>query len=449
MLEETHLKQADRHEVIGTSLPTEKPGSYRNYMLGLLAITLLFNNLDRLALGMVLQPIKSDLQLTDTQLGLLGGIAFALFYSVMGIPIARWADRGNRVTIIALTTAMWSIMVALCGTVTNFLQLLLVRVGVAVGEAGATPPAQSLIADFFTRAERPRATAVYVIGGQCSAVFSYLLGGWVSQYYGWRAVFFVMGLPGLLLAFISWRTLREPREFLERPVVAKIAKAVQSTQPGFKAVCIALWELRSFRHVVLAFSIIAFFNYGALQWNPAFFMRTYGLRSGELGTWLAVIYGLSVVPGTYLGGELASRYAAYDERSQLRGIAIAVTGFGIFVMGIYLAPSYHLAFASMFIGSFVGSLAAGPLFAVIQTVVPERMRAQAIAMVYLFANLVGLGLGPLGVGFLSDALRPWAGSESLRFGLIIFCPGFAWAAWHLWRASRTISRDIAITQQRE
>jgi predicted MFS family arabinose efflux permease len=181
-----------------------KESAYKNYLLAVLLVILAFNYVDRLALGLLLQDIKVDLDLSDTQLGLLSGIAFALFYSVMGIPIARWADRGNRVTIITITTGLWSAAVALCGVAGSFLHLLLIRIGVAVGEAGCIPPAHSLIADYFTRAERPRAVARYMLGTPLSFVIGYFLAGWLNELYGWRATFLLLGLPGLGLAALAW-----------------------------------------------------------------------------------------------------------------------------------------------------------------------------------------------------------------------------------------------------
>src|SRR5258708_1391950 len=185
--------------------------NYKKYLLAVLLVILAFNYTDRCALGIVLQDIKGDLKLSDTQLGLLSGIAFALFYSVMGIPIARWADRGNRVSIIAITCALWSAMVVLSGVAAGFTQLLVIRIGVAVGEAGCIPPAHSLIADYFTRGERPRAFSIYMLGGSLSAAFGYFGAGWLNQFYGWRITFMLIGLPGLVLAALAWFTLREPR----------------------------------------------------------------------------------------------------------------------------------------------------------------------------------------------------------------------------------------------
>jgi MFS transporter, Spinster family, sphingosine-1-phosphate transporter len=408
-------------------------------MLAVLAIILAFNQVDRMALSVVLQDIKLDLTLSDTQLGVLTGIAFALFYSIMGIPIARWADRGNRVTIIALTTALWSAAVALCSIAGNFVQLLAIRIGVAVGEAGCIPPAHSLIADYFSRAERPRAVARYMLGVPLSVIIGYLVAGWLNEFYGWRMTFVLLGLPGTVLAALAWFTLTEPRQ--NDPA----AVADRAQQPTFKEVGRTLWANRTFRHLLFGFSVAFFFSYGIGQWKAAFFVRSYGLETGELGTWLAAIYGVAGTLGTYVGGELAFRFAARRERLQLRSIALMWGGFGAISAGIYLSSSQYVAFALMALAAFGNGATNGPLFATIQTLVPERMRALSIALIYLMANLIGMGLGPLAVGMLSDAFRSWAGEESLRYALLALCPGYLWSGWHLWHAARSVSRDLAAT----
>jgi len=424
------------------------PIGYKKYLLTLLLVILAFNFVDRLALGLLLQDIKIDLELSDTQLGFLGGIAFALFYSVMGIPIARWADLGNRVTIISVTTALWSAAVALCGIAGNFLHLLLIRIGVAVGEAGCIPPAQSLIADFFTRAERPRAFAIYMLGEALSVVMGYFLAGWLNERYGWRVTFMLLGLPGLGLAFLAWVTLREPRR--ENPTITTASAptrdgfASQSPPPTVKEVCVILWSNKTFRHMLFYFSVASFFSYGILQWQPAFFIRSYGLQTGELGTWLAVIYGVGALLGIYWGGELASRYATHNERLQLKAMALMSAAFGIISTGIYLSPSHYLAFGLLALLTVGGNMPTGPYFATIQTLVPERMRAMSIAVIFLFANLIGMGLGPFAVGALSDALRPLFGEESLRLALLVLCPGYVWAGWHLWLGSQSVACDLAV-----
>ena len=431
---------------------------YRRYLLTMLLVILAFNNVDSLALGLMLQNIKADLGLTDTQLGFLSGIAFALFYSVMGIPIARWADRGNRATIIALTTALWSVLVAMSGLAANFAQLVLIRVGVAVGEAGCVPPANSLIADYFTPAERPRAVSIYLLGGPLSNVIGYFVAGWLNQLYGWRATFMMVGCPGLVLATAAWLTMREPRQSEPASGADRIdSSATIKTgavppaiaQPSARIVCVTLWRNRTFRHLLFSFSVLYFFGYGVVQWLPAFFVRSYGLQTGELGTWFAVINGAGGLVGTFAGGELASRLAGHNAPLQLKGTAIAYGSLGVVYALTYLAPNRYEAFVLMGVAAVGAAAATGPLFAMIQTLVPTRMRAVSIAIIYLFANLIGAGIGPLAAGALSDALRPWAGEESLRFALFAMCPGYLWCGWHLWRASRTVSEDLATVQSEE
>jgi len=428
-----------------------KVRSYRDYLLIILLIALVFNNLDRFALGLVIQNIKHEFVLSDTQIGLLTGIAFAMFYSVMGIPIARWADRGNRVTILSLTTALWCGAVALCGLAGSFVQLLLVRIGVGVGEAGCLPTAHSLIADHFSRAERPRAVGRYMLGGPLGMVVAYLLAGWINELYGWRITFIVLGLPGLLLALLIRVSLREPRTENRTAGVglpAHPTMQIAALAPlGFKEVYRFLWRNATFRHLTLYFSVVAFFGYGISQWKPAFFIRTYGLQTGEVGTWFALCYGVAGIVGTYLGGAWASRFAADNERLQLQAMAAATCGFAVVSACVYIAPNYYLAFALMAFASIGNAAVLGPLFASIQTLIPERMRAMAIATIYLLANLIGMGLGPLGVGALSDALATHFGNDSLRVALLALCPGYFWAALHLWNGSRTIGRDLAMMRE--
>ena len=427
--------------------------SYKRYLLAVLAAILASNYVDRYALGLLLQDIKVDLQLSDTQLGLLTGVAFAIFYSVLGIPIARWADRGDRIKIIGLTTALWSGAVALCGLAGSFFQLLLIRIGVAIGEAGCIPPAHSLIADFFTRAERPRAIAIYKLGWPLSVVIGYFVAGWLNELYGWRVTFMFLGIPGLAVALLAWLTLQEPRRRKGRAgadgKLAGIAQsssslslAVDAAQPSLREVCLALWANRTFRHLLFFYAILQFFGYGITQWQPAFFIRSYGLSTGELGTWFALTHGLGGLVGVLWGGEIATRYAPANERLQLKAMAMIYGVFGVISTCIYLSPSQYAAFGLMALGIIMVSSVLGPLFATIQTLVPDRMRATSIATMYLFSNLIGMGLGPLMAGGLSDAFRSWAGEESLRYSLLALSPGYLWGGWHLWRASRTVLRDL-------
>jgi len=400
--------------------------------------------MDGTALGLVLQDIKLSLRLTDTQLGLMTGLAFAAFYAVVGVPLARWADRGNRVLIISLAAALWSVMVALCSVAANFTQLLFIRMGVAVGESGCIPPANSLLADYFERAERPRAAAIYMMGPSLSMLIGYGLAGWLNERFGWRTMFVLLGLPGLIPAAVAWLTLKEPRRVRWRAQAAvdgaRALEAAAAHPPAsFLETVRILWANATFRHLLSFFSIAYFFGCGILQWQPAFFMRSYHLSSGELGQWFALIYGLGGLLGTYGGGQWASRYAGGRESLQLKVAALTYAAFALISACVYLSPNRYVAFALMGLAAAGTAATLGPLFAAIQTLVPQQLRAVSIAIVYLSANLIGLGLGPLAAGALSDALRPVLGEESLRYSLLILCPGYVWGAWHLWRASRIVS----------
>ena len=409
-----------------------KGRSYRTYLVTLLAIILAFNYVDRLFLALALQDIKADFRLTDSQLGLLSGIAFALFYSLMGVPIARLADRSNRAKIITVTTLLWSVAVALCGLVQSFVQLLSTRVLVAVGEAGCIPPAHSLIADYFSRSERAKAVAHYMLGVPLSVLIGYFVAGWLNQFYGWRLTFVTLSIPGIVLALIAGWSLQEPRNRVGASPTRPLSVHVMAK---------SLWRNRTFRHLVLGYAVLYFFTYGIGQWQPAFFIRSYGLKTGELGTWFGIIYGVGGLIGTYWGGWLATRYASGNERLQLRGVAVAYCGLSILTFLTYLSPTAYVAFPLMAVAAIGVYTTTGPLFATIQTLVPDPMRATAVAVIYLFANLVGMGLGPLAAGVLSEALQPVAGQESLRYALLLLCPGYLWGAWHLWWASGTVEAD--------
>jgi MFS transporter, Spinster family, sphingosine-1-phosphate transporter len=415
--------------------------AYRSYLLSVLTVILAFNLLDRVALDLLAQDIKVDLQLTDTQLGLLTGIAFSLFYSVMGIPIARWADRGNRVSLISITTGLWCTAVTLCAVATNFWQLLLIRVGVAVGEAGCMPPAHSLIADHFSRAERPRAVARYLLGAPLSALVGYFLAGWLNQLYGWRTTFVILGLPGLMVAALAALTLREPRRSGETA-----SASARAEPPRLAEVIGALWGNTTFRQLLFCYAIVCFFGSGKAKWQAAFYIRSFGLETGELGTWFALIFGFGGLLGTYLGGELAASRAANNERLQLRSIAVSYLLCGVLSVGAYSTSDRYISLTCTAVAAIIITIANAPLFATVQTLVPDRMRAMAIAILLLSANLIGLGLGPLAAGMLSDALHPLVGAESLRYALLACCPGYVWAAAHCWSAGRTVQRDVEINE---
>lgn len=421
-------------------------GRQRSYMLTVLATIFCFNSVDRFAISLFLQDIKRDLALSDTQLGLMTGIAFAAFYSIMGVPLARWADRGNRVTILGFTTILWSMALIACGLARNFLQLLVIRIAVAVGEAGCTPVAHSLIAEHYSRAERPRAVARFLLGGSAGALIGYFVAGWLNNRFGWRVAFALLGLPGLPLAILACLTLREPRKSQWKDAAATGDRhrdtLAAPTPPSMAQVLRVMSRVRAFRHLLAGNSVLFFLYYGVSKWQPTFFIRSYAMPVHEVGAWFGVILGGGMLIGTILSGEWPRRLAPQNERRQLLILSAIFCTLIPISVGIYLAEDRHFAFLFMAVNAVVMAATFGPLYATIPMVVPETMRAMSIALVYLFANLIGMGLGPLAVGAISDALHATFGAESLRFALLLMTPGYVWGAWHLFRASRYIAADI-------
>jgi MFS family permease len=286
-----------------------------------------------------------------------------------------------------------------------------------------------------------------MIGVPVSTLVGYVAAGWLNEAYGWRITFLLLGLPGLVLAVVAL-TLREPRQLAKHPVSGeKIGGNACIDQrapvsPSSKEVWVALWRNQTFRNLLIAFSVMSFFGNGLAKWQPVFFIRSHGLQTGEIGTWLGVIYGVAGIIGMFGGGELAARFASNNEQRQLRWLAIVFSFLAVIWMLVYLSAERVTAFAWLGVAALGGAATNGPLFATIQTLFAENMRASAVAVLYLFANLIGMGLGPLAAGVMSDAFRPVLGDESLRVALICLCPGYLWGGWHVWRASRSVMSDL-------
>jgi len=400
--------------------------------------------MDRFLIGMLMQPIKEELLLSDTQLGFLTGIAFAFFYATLGIPIARWADRGNRLTIISIAMALWGGMVMLCSVVTNFLQLALVRIGAAVGEAGCLPPAYSLIGDYFSVPERTRAFAIYMSGVSISIVISSSLAGWINELYGWRVAFLLIGAPGLLMAILVKVTLSEPRQYVD--------KQLESQEPPqrLSEVLIALWRQRTFRRLIIALTLVNFVGMGLGQWLPAFYIRNYGIATGELGLWIGLVGGMSGVMGTLCGGYLLDRYLADSIQKQMWCIAIGV-GFLVPIYWLLLFTSDRsLALLLMCPLNILFSFFYGPVMGLIQRLVEDKTRAMAIATVGLILNLVAMGLGPQVVGIISDWLTPIMGTaDSLRFAMAIAAVVSFGSVYYFWVVGRTIDHDLETIEDKK
>lgn len=399
--------------------------AYRRYALFVLVMVYTSSHVDRNIMAILVEPIKRDMGWSDTALGFLSGFAFALFYATLGIPVAWLADRSNRRNIIAWAIAVWSAMTAACGLAQNFWQLALARVGVGIGEAGSSPPSHSMISDLYPPEKRSGALAIYALGVYIGIMLGYLIGGNVSEWVGWRAAFFVVGLPGLLIALLVRYTLREPPRGHADGLAVAIDKSVPFTA-GFRHI----WRSRAARHLVIGCTLTAFVGYGTVAWNPAYLIRSHGMSEGEVGTILAPLIGILGGFGAIMGGRLADMLAARDRRWNAWIVALSKALTVPMLAFFYLATDQITAFAWFAPTVILGAFYLGPTFAMIQTLSPPHLRAMSAAILLLILNLIGLGLGPQLVGILSDLLRPEFGKESLRYALLISMVINLWAAGH-------------------
>jgi len=409
----------------------------RYYALVVLTIVYTFNFIDRQLLAILQESIKADLVLTDSQLGLLTGFAFALFYVTAGIPIARWADNSNRRNIVALAVGTWSFMTAISGAVQSYAQLLLARVGVGVGEAGGSPPAHSMISDIFPPERRAGALSFYSMGVNIGILFGFLLGGWLNEFFNWRVAFVLVGLPGVLIALLVRFTLHEPiRGMAEQRIAAEKAEPLRS-------VLGLLWQRVSFRHMALGAAANAFAVYSTNSWTASYMIRSFGLSSGEVGSWLALILGAGGAAGLLAGGFLAQRLARRDARWYNWVSAIAALISVPFAAATFMAESATTALICFVIPGFLATVYLGNTLAMVHGLVGLRMRAVASAILFFVLNIIGLGIGPWSVGLLSDYLAPTLGVESLRYALLYLVPAASvWSALHFFRASKYLRADL-------
>lgn len=423
-----------------TGLPAQQERAsfttgYRQYVLGILVVVYVFNLIDRQILSMLLEPIKQELQLSDTQLGMLSGIAFAVFYTTFGIPIARYADRNSRVRVISWSLAAWSLMTAICGLAQNFWQLMLGRIGVAIGEAGASPPSHSLISDYFAPANRATALGIYSLGAPIGVMIGFLAGGWLVHFFDWRTAFIVVGLPGVLMAVIVSRTVKEPPRGLSEGV-----QSVQE-QASLKEAFLYFWSRPSFRHLTLAAGLHAFASYGLLTWLPAFLVRSHQMGAAEIGTYLAMVSGIVGGIGTFAGGYICDRFGQNDRRMYVWIPALSLIIFIPLAILSLLSDTKEGALYFYLIPALLSPIYLGPTFSVVQGMSQLRMRAIAAAGLLFVLNLIGMGLGPMLVGVLSDFLKPQLGAEALRYALIVAVAINLWSALHYYLAAKTLRQD--------
>lgn len=436
----------------------------RAYALGLLTLVYTWNFIDRSLLGNLAQPIKADLHLQDWQVGVLGGLAFALLYCIVGLPVAWLAERRSRVGIISLAVAFWSAMTALCGLTTGFWTLALARVGVGVGEAGYNPPAYSLIADYYPADRRASATGLFTLGVPLGILLAALIGGPIAQAWGWRAAFVALGLPGLALALLFRLTMPEPVRGGMDAVPADAAPA------SMARVLKTMLSKPAFLHLTLGASLASFSGYAFSTFAVSFLQRGFPLDLATAARAYGLFGAVSVAVGAAGGGFLADAAGRRDPR--LRAV---VPGVGLILSG----PLYMLAFNQPSVGglglyviapAILQYLYLGPVFALAQNMVGARMRAAATALVVIAITVIGLGLGPLTIGAISDlfAARSFTGDGAfaiacpggqaaapdlagacraasfagLRQALTVAAAVFVWSGLHLILAARTLKRDL-------
>ncbi len=421
-------------QAAASSQAAAAPSARRYYVLALLTIIYALNFLDRTIFNVLIEPIKKEFALSDTTMGLLAGFGFVLFYSLLGIPIARMADRLNRRNIVALAFAFWSAMTYLCGLASSVTALALARIGVGIGESAGTPASQSMIADLFDKNERPRALGIYAIGTYLGVFLGYFIGGYVNQHYGWRMAFFTAGLPGVALAGVLWLTISEPR----RGAMAETFKA-EPIGPTLRF----LISQPSFVIVLIGFCLTTYTNYATAVWIPPFLARIHHLTSAEIGTYAGTFKGLAGMAGTLIGGLVVAQIGRRDDRWKLWAPAIMSGLAGPVFALCMLTPSFTLMVATLALTSFMVGFHLGPIFAIAQTVAKPSMRALASALVLLTATCFGQGVGPLAVGMINDALKGSYGVDAVRYSLLSAAVTTTLGALLFVWAARWIRADIA------
>jgi MFS family permease len=383
---------------------------YAWFVLGVLVLVFGFNFVDRYVFIIMMEPIKQDLHLSDTQLGLISGLAFSAVYSVSGLVVAHWADHGDRRSIVALALASWSALTALCGLTRNFAQLLLARMAVGVTEAGCSPPAHSLISDYFPANKRALAFSIYSIGLDVGMGMGFALGGWIGEHYGWRVAFIAAGLPGVLFAVFVRLAVREPMRGASEVV------AFDATRYTTREAVVYMLRRPSFVAYMAGSALFIFAGTAIDSWAPLFLMRVHHEASGSVGLWTGVLGSTAGLCGSVTAGWIADRLAVRDQRWNL-GVVIS----GIALMApatlLFLFGSVHTVLLFYFVGTFFNSFYMPPTIAITHKLLPVHMRALASAVMLFGYNLIGIAGCNFAIGYLSDR---WAGSlqvDSVRYAM--------------------------------
>jgi len=467
--------------------------SYRKYVLGALLTVYLFNFIDRTIINILTEPIKQTFGVEDWQMGLLGGPAFAVLYTFIGIPIARFSEKNHRVWIIAGSVALWSLMTVLCGFATSFVALFIFRIGVSIGEAGCSPPANSIIADYFIPTKRSTAVSTYALGIPLGSMVAYVFGGYIvgsldgaslaatfsswgwlwavnaldgQNIEGWRIAFVVVGLPGILVAIIFKTSVKEPpRGYTDPPDMQS------KEQVSFAEVLKILAKKPSYWHITMGVTIASFVNYGVGQFFVSFLIRTHEMSIFDASIKVAMALSVMAAIGTFLSGFLADRYSERYPKALAWIPMIALLGSTPMFIAGYLLDSLLIAIPILMVAQMLLYTYLCPLYAVPSGVVDSRMRATSVAVTLFIVNLLGYGLGPPLIGLLSTILNSTflsgidssltleacratglaaaaqtacntANAEGLQWSMIIFKCLYIWAALHFYLGSRTLQRDM-------
>lgn len=422
--------------------------AYRQYVVWFLFLVYVFNFVDRQILTTLMEPIKNEFKFTDTQLGLLSGLAFALFYTTFGIPIARLADKHNRVNIIALSLLTWSAATAVTALAKNFWHLFMARIMVGIGEAGCSPPALSLISDYFEPKRRSTALSIYAMGVYGGTFIGLMMGGVVAHRYGWRAAFLIVGLPGIVLAVLLKLTIREPPRGFSEGGTHTVKDA-----PPMWTVVRTLLSKASFRNLALASGLHAFVSYGVSAFYNSYLIRSHGFTVAEAGIWLAFIVGIAGLMGTYVGGTFADKLTQRhnDSRYMLKVPAISNLIALPFAAAAFMMSNTTLVLICLFLYVSFGTMYLAPSIAATYRLVMARERALATAILFLVLNFIGIGVGPTLTGFFSETLKQHfvaegataaqATADGLRYALSAIVFMFLWSTVHYYRAMRTLREE--------
>ncbi len=410
--------------------PVDAGVARRWYVLLVLTLVYALSIADRFVMSTLIEPIKADLGLSDSAMGFLTGSSLAFFYVTAGLPLATLADRANRRTMISLALGAWSVMTTLCGVAQNYWQLLFARIGVGVGEAGGTPPSASLLSDYFLPRRRALALSVYSVGASLGSMMG-SSAGYASDAWGWRSAFYVLGVPGLLVALLVALTIREPER-------GRLDDAAPADRTNLRDTLRFTRVQPALLHTWLGAGIYTLWSWGLMWWTPSFLVRSHHMALGEAGGALSLMHGIGGTTVLLLTMLLMGPLGKRDPRLVPWFVGASIVIGTIPSIVAYSVSSTPMALLMMWIFIPLSYAPFGPTFALLQNLVPASMRAQAVAVMLFCANIANLVLAPQLVGFASDRLQPIYGAESLRYALIPLAFTGFWAAWHYWRCAKTM-----------